>query len=123
MAGSKRRIYEIHKKLVYTVCLNNGENNMGFAFEVIINILEAVLIAQFFVRYFGSKVGKGSVLGKRIYAGAVIGISHFAVITIFNYIEYYSGYQEWILGGVLFLTVVLTLQGRVMEKLLFVQIS
>lgn len=123
MAGSKRRIYEIHKKLVYTVCLNNGENNMGFAFEVIINILEAVLIAQFFVRYFGSKVGKGSVLGKSIYAGAVIGISHFAVITIFNYIEYYSGYQEWILGGVLFLTVVLTLQGRVMEKLLFVQIS
>ena len=79
---------------------------MGFAFEVIINILEAVLIAQFFVRYFGSKVGKGSVLGKSIYAGAVIGISHFAVITIFNYIEYYSGYQEWILGGVLFLTVV-----------------
>ena len=83
MAGSKRRIYEIHKKLVYTVCMNNGENNMGFVFEVIINILEAVLIAQFFVRYFGSKVGKGSVLGKSIYAGAVIGISHFVIVTFF----------------------------------------
>ena len=47
----------------------------------------------------------------------------YLISAIFNYIEYYSGYQEWILGGVLFLTVVLTLQGRVMEKLLFVQIS
>lgn len=123
MAGSKRRIYEIHKKLVYTICLNNGENNMGFAFEVIINILEAVLIAQFFVRYFGSKVGKGSVLGKSIYAGAVIGISHFVIVTFLNYTGYYSGHQQWILDGVLLVSVILTLQGRILEKLLFVQIS
>lgn len=91
---------------------------MGYAFEISANIIEAMLVTQFFVRYFGIKRPQNKAM--------VIIIMIFlysTVMTGLNYIEYISVYQELIIDVLLFVVVTLFLNGIISEKLLMIQMT
>ena len=91
---------------------------MGYAFEISANIIEAMLVTQFFVRYFGIKRPQNKVM--------VIIIMIFlysTVMTGLNYIEYISVYQELIIDVLLFVVVTIFLNGIISEKLLMIQMT
>lgn len=88
---------------------------MGNIFEVIVNFIEAVINAQFLIRYLNTKNGI-----KKHTAYAVMIVTQFLAVTVYNKIAYIRNYGEWILMILWFLCSVLLLKGRIMEKLFLV---
>ena len=63
---------------------------MGAVFEIFINFLEAVLEAQFFMRYFRHKERYN-----KWFTAAVLIILHFVVINILNRISFFNVYGDY----------------------------
>lgn len=91
---------------------------MNYGFEIFANVIEAVIIIQFLVRYFGVRARK---------AGLPIIILMIAVlattVSAFNFIEYISVAQEFVIDAVIFAMTLIFLRGRALEKLLIVQMT
>ena len=91
---------------------------MNYGFEIFANVIEAVIIIQFLVRYFGVRARK---------AGLPVIILMIAVlattVSAFNFIEYISVAQEFVIDAVIFAMTLIFLRGRALEKLLIVQMT
>ncbi len=86
--------------------------------EIGANFVEAVLETQFFVRYFGGK----NKYNKGIVIGIFIAI-HFAAMCLCNNITYISDMELFVMLVLRFVLTVVLLQGRILEKLLIVQMD
>lgn len=95
---------------------------MSNAFELIANILEAAIIAQFFLRYFGLKNKNNKILKfiimTIIYASVVT-----SVVTVCNMYTYFSVHEEYIIDITIFVFAIVLLKGRVLEKILLIFIN
>ncbi|MCM1044130.1 MAG: GHKL domain-containing protein [Candidatus Gastranaerophilales bacterium] len=85
---------------------------MGAAFEVFANLLESVIIAQFYMRYLGCKEKYNKWL-----VAAVLVISHFVAVSIVNQISFFSVYGDYFLDFVCIAAIICLLKGSVGEKL------
>lgn len=86
--------------------------------EIGANFIEAVLETQFFVRYFGSKNN----YSKKVVIALFVMI-HFAAMCIFNNITYISDMELFVMLVLRFALIAFLLQGRLLEKLLIVQMD
>lgn len=91
---------------------------MSNAFELIANILEAAIIAQFFLRYFGLKNKNNKIL-KFI----IMTIIYASVVTVCNMYTYFSVHEEYIIDITIFVFAIVLLKGRVLEKILLIFIN
>lgn len=92
---------------------------MSNAFELIANILEAAIIAQFFLRYFGLKNKNNKIL-KFI----IMTIIYASVVTVCNMYTYFSVHEEYIIIDItIFVFAIVLLKGRVLEKILLIFIN
>lgn len=91
---------------------------MSNAFELIANILEAAIIAQFFLRYFGLKNKNNKIL-KFI----IMTIIYASVVTVCNMYIYFSVHEEYIIDITIFVFAIVLLKGRVLEKILLIFIN
>lgn len=91
---------------------------MSNAFELIANILEAAIIAQFFLRYFGLKNKNNKILKFIIMA-----IIYASVVTVCNMYTYFSVHEEYIIDITIFVFAIVLLKGRVLEKILLIFIN
>lgn len=91
---------------------------MSNAFELIANILEAAIIAQFFLRYFGLKNKNNKIL-KFI----IMTIIYASVLTVCNMYTYFSVHEEYIIDITIFVFAIVLLKGRVLEKILLIFIN
>lgn len=91
---------------------------MSNAFELIANILEAAIIAQFFLRYFGLKNKNNKIL-KFI----IMTIIYASVVTVCNMYTYFSVHEEYIIDIIIFVFAIVLLKGRVLEKILLIFIN
>lgn len=91
---------------------------MSNAFELIANILEAAIIAQFFLRYFGLKNKNNKIL-KFI----IMTIIYASVVTACNMYTYFSVHEEYIIDITIFVFAIVLLKGRVLEKILLIFIN
>lgn len=91
---------------------------MSNAFELIANILEAAIIAQFFLRYFGLKNKNNKIL-KFI----IMTIIYAPVVTVCNMYTYFSVHEEYIIDITIFVFAIVLLKGRVLEKILLIFIN
>ena len=91
---------------------------MSNAFELIANILEAAIIAQFFLRYFGLKNKSNKIL-KFI----IMTIIYASVVTVCNMYTYFSVHEEYIIDITIFVFAIVLLKGRVLEKILLIFIN
>lgn len=91
---------------------------MSNAFELIANILEAAIIAQFFLRYFGLKNKNNKIL-KFI----IMTIVYASVVTVCNMYTYFSVHEEYIIDITIFVFAIVLLKGRVLEKILLIFIN
>ena len=91
---------------------------MSNAFELIANILEAAIIAQFFLRYFGLKNKNNKIL-KFI----IMTIIYASVDTVCNMYTYFSVHEEYIIDITIFVFAIVLLKGRVLEKILLIFIN
>lgn len=88
---------------------------MSNAFELIANILEAAIIAQFFLRYFGLK--------NKILKFIIMTIIYASVVTVCNMYTYFSVHEEYIIDITIFVFAIVLLKGRVLEKILLIFIN
>ena len=86
--------------------------------EIGANFIEAVLETQFFVRYFGSRNN----YSKKIVSVLFVMI-HFVAMSIFNNITYISDMELFVMLLLRFALIAFLLQGRLLEKLLIVQMD
>ena len=91
---------------------------MSNAFELIANILEAAIIAQFFLRYFGLKNKNNKIL-KFI----IMTIIYASVVTVCNMYTHFSVHEEYIIDITIFVFAIVLLKGRVLEKILLIFIN
>lgn len=91
---------------------------MSNAFELIASILEAAIIAQFFLRYFGLKNKNNKIL-KFI----IMTIIYASVVTVCNMYTYFSVHEEYIIDITIFVFAIVLLKGRVLEKILLIFIN
>lgn len=91
---------------------------MSNAFELIANILEAAIIAQFFLRYFGLKNKNNKIL-KFI----IMTIIYASVVTVCNMYTYFSVHEEYIVDITIFVFTIVLLKGRILEKILLIFIN
>ncbi len=91
---------------------------MSNAFGLIANILEAAIIAQFFLRYFGLKNKNNKIL-KFI----IMTIIYASVVTVCNMYTYFSVHEEYIIDITIFVFAIVLLKGRVLEKILLIFIN
>lgn len=91
---------------------------MSNAFELIANILEAAIIAQFFLRYFGLENKNNKIL-KFI----IMTIIYASVVTVCNMYTYFSVHEEYIIDITIFVFAIVLLKGRVLEKILLIFIN
>lgn len=94
------------------------EIGMNYVFEVSANIIEAMLVTQFFIRYFGIKKTQ-----KQVTVVILMIVFYSFVMTVLNYIEYISVYQELIVDVLLLMLVTIFLNGKISEKLLMIQMT
>lgn len=89
---------------------------MNYAFEICANLIEGILVTQFFVRYFGFKNRTNQII--KILLMAVLYAVCMSVINAYDYIGTISG---CIIDAAEFILAVVLLKGKVLEKLLLVQ--
>lgn len=89
---------------------------MNYAFEICANLIEGILVTQFFVRYFGFKNRTNQII--KILLMTVLYAVCMSVINADDYIGTISG---CIIDAAEFILAVVLLKGKVLEKLLLVQ--
>ena len=89
---------------------------MNYAFEICANLIEGILVTQFFVRYFGFKNRTNQII--KILLMTVLYAVCMSVINAYDYIGTISG---CIIDAAEFILAVVLLKGKVLEKLLLVQ--
>lgn len=88
---------------------------MGSIFEFIANIVEAAIVAQFLMRYFGLKNKK-----YHIVKFCIITMIYATVVTISNIWTYFSVHEEYIIDITMLTIMVVFLKGRILEKILLI---
>lgn len=81
----------------------------------IFNVIEAFLIAQFFIRYFKFKNENYKILKILMFTMAVM-----FVVTMSNIWAYFSVHEEYIVDVTLLVIMVVFLKGRMLEKILLI---
>ena len=89
--------------------------NISSVFELTANIVEAALLAQFFIRYFQFKEKKKVVLKFIIFTMVIM-----LVVTMSNTIYYFSVHEEYIEDITILILLLLFLKGRMLEKILLI---
>lgn len=89
--------------------------NLENTFEYAANLVEAFLVVQFFVRYFGLK-NKRFAIGKF----ALMVVIYTCVITMSNLFAYFSVHEEYIVDTMILVLTVIFLKGRILEKTLLI---
>mgnify|MGYP006982276315 FL=1 len=85
---------------------------MSDIFELCANVIEAFLIAQFFIRYFKFKNENYKILKIFMFTMAVM-----FVVTMSNIWAYFSVHEEYIVDVTLLVIMVVFLKGRMLEKM------
>lgn len=88
---------------------------MSDIFELCANVIEAFLIAQFFIRYFKFKNENYKILKILMFTMAVM-----FVVTMSNIWAYFSVHEEYIVDVTLLVIMVVFLKGRMLEKILLI---
>lgn len=88
---------------------------MSDIFELYANVIEAFLIAQFFIRYFKFKNENYKILKILMFTMAVM-----FVVTMSNIWAYFSVHEEYIVDVTLLVIMVVFLKGRMLEKILLI---
>lgn len=88
---------------------------MGSIFEFIANIVEAAIVAQFLMRYFGLKNKKYPLV-----KFCIITMIYATVVTISNIWTYFSVHEEYIIDITMLTIMVVFLKGRMLEKILLI---
>ncbi len=87
-------------------------------FEILANIVGAVLVTQFFVRYFGIRENF-----HKPFVIAVMVLEYFGVMTLCNFLDYVSTYQPYLTNCLWLFLIFALLDGGFPEKLLMTLIS
>lgn len=84
---------------------------MQYIFELMINLIEAVIETQFYVRHFGCKSKN-----KKWLVYVMTALIHFVLVSGINYVTYLSNYTEWIILLSWIVIAILLLNGNIYEK-------
>lgn len=87
-------------------------------FEILANIVEAILVTQFFIRYFGIRENL-----HKPFTIAVMVLEYCGVMTLCNFLDYVSTYQPYITNCLWLFIIFALLDGGFPEKLLMTLIS